>query len=162
VPYPKGPANLLTPGDARGLTRARRRGGKTLAAACRVLSSRVAPERLTGGILYPARANRKKIAVEFLESDVQAAHDRGSLASDEPVVSSPPIPPPPPDVPVLELKVAHFCGETIDEIQQLLCDLGEFLTVEAVDQKGTRDRESTDAERPVTDKGPPCDGLRTN
>ena len=55
--------------------------------------------------------------------------------------------------------------ETIDEIQQLLFDLGEFLTVEVVDQEGTRDRESTEAlnaERPVTDKGPPCDGLRTN
>lgn len=81
-------------------------------------------------------SNRKKIAVEFLEGDVQAA-------SDEPVVAPPPIPPPP--EPVLELKVAHFCGETIDEIQQLLCDLGEFLTVEAVDQKGKRERESTEA-----------------
>ena len=80
-------------------------------------------------------SNRKKIAVEFLESDVQAA-------SDEPVVSPPPIPPPPPE-PVLELKVAHFCGETIEEIQQLLCDLGAFLTVEAVDQKGRGERDNT-------------------
>ena len=89
-------------------------------------------------------SNRKKIAVEFFESDMQAAHDRGSFASDDPFVAPPPIPPPPPE-PVLELKVAHFCGETIDEIQQLLCDLGEFLTVEAVDQKGRRERESTEA-----------------
>ena len=64
---------------------------------------------------------RKKIAVEFLESEGHAAEE--------------PVPQPPPE-PVLEIKIAHFCGETIDEIQQLLCDLGEFLTVEAVDQKG--------------------------
>ena len=63
-----------------------------------------------------ATADRKKFAVEFLESEGHAAEE--SLA------------------PVLEIKIAHFCGETIDEIQQLLCDLGEFLTVEAVDQKG--------------------------
>ena len=68
--------------------------------------------------LHPmhATADRKKFAVEFLESEGHAAEE--SLA------------------PVLEIKIAHFCGETIDEIQQLLRDLGEFLTVEAVDQKG--------------------------
>jgi hypothetical protein len=97
-----------------------------------VVSTRAAREQTLGArirtygrhlTLHPMHvaASRKKIAVEFLESEGHAA--------EEPVPQAPP-------EPVLEIKIAHFCGETIDEIQQLLCDLGEFLTVEAVDQKG--------------------------
>jgi len=34
------------------------------------------------------------------------------------------------------MQVAHFCGESLDEIQQYLNELGEPYLVEAIDTKG--------------------------